>query len=591
MANSEKVIRLSIEDSGFSSTVNRLGDNMRRAFENLGLNDLLDEADQRFSNLGDKVKHIISEISSIQRLNRNELDEETERIQRGGGSDSEKQKEIQRLDKETEKQNRALDKLIDALDRFSKSAEKDANKPSKNESGASDEDEEGGGDEGGGDTGGRRGKKGKGIADILRNSLGGGSNSRMNLSLDNIPKSLENVATTLAKSLGGVGLAVAAAIAATAYLAKKGYDDMRDENKLRARFDLSDDFADTGRVARLGMSRKDFRDLALGISESRRSGFDIETQAIQRGTMMTAYGLQANQISGLDQFFKAGAGGQNVLDTNQQMDAIRTIQTILVRSDQQGLLGVSKGDFTMLPEKIAQVQGIMQMQFANNERVNANSAVNFIMAGQQIGGRFADQRAGEAFGRIDSSIKNPGGPGMRAFIFEMLRRANPGGSYTDIMGQMEGGATGENLQAILPSISKLPQGEMRRMVLFQLTKNWQDAIRLDQGGNLETMMQTLKQGPISSEQAQKQFGSTEKRSDKLVTEWDKTLKAIGNDVSEIGKHVAQGSEWLLKHPPSGIYSGYGESSSNLYEALNPSIYKKNTIIQGSPTGNQVQNSK
>lgn len=587
MGNVEKVIRLSVEDSGFSSAVNRMGDNMRQAFENMGLNDILQEADQKFTTLSEKIKFINQEIGQMKSANWDELADEMKNVRAGHGTDEDKNKEIKRLDTETEKQNKSLDKVVESLEKFTTKVEK---LPPRN--GEDDGENDGGGDEGdsggSGKGGGRTSRRSRGNAtDIIRNFLGNGRKSMGRVSLDNIPKSLENVATTMARSLGAVGIVVAAAIAAGAYLAKKGYEDLRDENKLRARFDLGDDFADTGEVGRLGMSRKDFRALALSTSETRRSGFDIESQAIQRGTLMNAYGLQAGQISGLDQFYRAGANGENTLDTDGQMDALRIIQSVLVRSDQQGLLGVSRGDFTMLPEKIAQVQGIMQMQFANNERVNGNSAVNFIMAGQQIGGRFGDQRAGEAYGRIDQSIKNPGGPGMRAFIFDMLRRANPSGSYTDIMGQMEGGATSENLQAILPTISKLPQGEMRRMVLFQLTKNWQDANRLDQSGNLESMLQTLKQQPISDAQAQKQFGTSRDRSDKLTTEWDKTLKTLGNDVSEIGKHVANGAEWLLKHPPSGIFSGYGENTGKLYE--NNDIYKKNTVIQGSATGNQVQN--
>ena len=141
----------------------------------------------------------------------------------------------------------------------------------------------------------------------------------------------------------------------------------------------------------------------------------------------------------------------------------------------------------------------------SGEKADSLSAVNFMSAGMRIGGRFGDDRAAEVYGRMNESIRNPSNPGMKAFIFEMLKRSNPGASFTDIQGMMENGATGDNLRAILPSISKMPQGEMRRMVLYRLTKNMQDAIRLDSAGSLDAMIKESNNKGVSSEEAQKRY--------------------------------------------------------------------------------------
>jgi hypothetical protein len=213
------------------------------------------------------------------------------------------------------------------------------------------------------------------------------------------------------------------------------------------------------------------------------------------------------------------------------------IADLLLRSEKNGILGVSGNDFSRLPEKISAIGDIMAMQRGNGETVDSNFATSMAIAGDKIGGRFGDDRLGESLGRIDSSIKNPTNGGMRAYIYQMLQRANPGGSYTDIMGQMENGASGENLKAILPQIAQMQQGEMRRMVLFQLTKNWQDAIRLDNSGSLEEMIKATNGMKSSDSDINAKFNSIKTRAEEGITNWDKLKTTITSGIQDAGREM------------------------------------------------------
>jgi hypothetical protein len=182
----------------------------------------------------------------------------------------------------------------------------------------------------------------------------------------------------------------------------------------------------------------------------------------------------------------------------------------------------------------------MAFQKASGEKVNSLDATNFMSAGGQIGGRFGDDRASEVYGRMNESIKNPGNAGMKAYVFEMLKKSNPNASFTDLQGMMENGASGDNLKAILPSISKMPQGEMRRMVLYQLTKNMQDAIRLDNAGSLPAMISSIGNKGTSSKNASNIYDTAMKRTETNLAAMDQLGKVIVNGFTDVGeKYIAR----------------------------------------------------
>lgn len=518
MAATEKVIRISVEDSGVSSKVQRIGQDIREAFADKGMTDILEEADKRFSDIREKIKFIKDELKTIRASNESEYGEEVKRISSKGGSAAAKNAEISRLDKNYNQEQKTLEKLIEALNKFKDKV--DPLKPIP---------------------GGGNGFNTNPYTNALKDLLSGnmiGAVSRVKNATESKLNDVEGIGTRLALAFGVATASVVGAVE----LLKRGNDDLRSENQLKRVYNSGTN-SDSEMVPNaVGLSRQEYNELKLRTGLSRRSGAGLASQTFDRALMRNSYGLNEQDFNGLDRFYRRDNNG-NMKDVSG-MDANRTILDILVRAEKQGLLGIGKNDFTMLPEKIGQVQAIMQMQSNNGERTNAAAAVNLMLAGNRIGGRFGDDRLHEAMGRIDGSIRNPSSPGMRAFMFNLLSKANPGSSYTDILGQMENGASKENLKAIMPSISQLPQGELRRMVLFQLTKNMQDAIRLDASGNLRTMLGQLDQNTIGDADVKRQSDVTGQRNMQFQTALDVTVNYLKNNLTDLGRAFADAVERL-----------------------------------------------
>lgn len=277
-----------------------------------------------------------------------------------------------------------------------------------------------------------------------------------------------------------------------------------------------------------GLSNSDLVGSGVRVAKSRGfGGENLAMDARNRKYLENAYSLSEGETGGLDRFYKYDK-------PESRRDGSMIIADLLLRSEKNGILGVSGNDFSRLPEKIASIGDILSMQRGNSERVDSNFATSMVVAGDKIGGRFGDDRLGESMGRIDSSIKNPGNAGMRSYIFQMLQRANPGSSYTDIMGQMENGASGDNLKAILPNIAQMQQGEMRRIVLYQLTKNWQDAIRLDASGNLNEMMKATNGMKSSKGDIDEKFNQVKTRSGEGLTNLDQWQNTIESAIEKAG---------------------------------------------------------
>jgi hypothetical protein len=572
----DKIIRISAEDNGVTEKVQRIGQSIREAFGKADMIDIIDEADKKFTTLGDKIKFIKEELENIKSTNVGAYNEEVSRLtdSRNGYSTGYVKPRLQALETGLTSDNKVIDDLVESLKNLNKNIEEGA-KNGEQEAIPGSKPKLISGDDS---------PYTSALRDLISGNVTGAKDRMLQHGMSQAGESLSGLGETLGKHLMTLGGLIAAGVSGAVLLARQGYEEQRGENQVRRGFDVDSDFGDSSFLSRVGLSRSEFREKALSIALSRRSGANMQTEALQRQTLENAYPIQDQDIAGFDRFYKMRNDG--TMSDKSGMDAVRTITDILARSERQGILGVSQQDFTMLPEKIGQVQAIMGMQFGNGERTNAADAVNMMLAGDKIGGRFSDSRLSEVMGRIDGSIKNPSGPGMRAFLFNQLRNANPGASYTDILGQMENGASGQNLQAILPTISNMPQGELRRMVLFQLTKNMQDAIRLDQSGNLGTMLNQLKQSPISDEEAGVKFGNITNRNDKLTTEWDRSVQWLKNELGNISQNVAKGVDWLFKHSPSSLLPNPIVPLSG--SPWQDNYFNENVITEGSPTGNQVK---
>lgn len=567
----EKVIRISAQDTGFGQAINRMAEDAKKALSNIGLDGLFEDVDKQFDKLEDKIKAIKAELAKENKEASEYFDT------RRGKATNDYAKRV--VDKDEGDYNKRSDKASSAIDKLTEALRKKVGT----------DDDSGGTDSGGG-------MVGRTIGRLIGRNVGGLLPGGMGQAVGNAGEAIGGRIAGGAAGAGGAGAggaggliaagAVAGVVVAVAAAMKMlygmGMDDWRKESEVSATFDINRDTfgrmarGGGGRASDFGLDNDDYKMQILRISKERGQAYDkngnyvAEDVAYNQLAIQKGYGLNDQEVGRFNKF--------NNQDTTQR-DASRIIVDLLSRSEKQGILGVSGRDFSRLPEKLDVMNTIMTQQKMSGEKVDSSTAIDLVMAGQKIGGRFGDDRAGEVFGRIGESIKNPDNPGMKAYMFEMLRRANPNASYTDIQGMMENGASRENLQAVLPEISKMPKGEMRRMMLYKLTKNWQDANRLDDTNGLDEMLGALKTGTISDVDAKKKFGETDVRVERNLAALDELGKIIKNNLTDFGeKYIARPindmSRGIGKGNAADINNAMGTLSGMPW--LHPGGYNGNT---------------
>lgn len=558
MAEAERRIRINItgDGSGLNKEFSRIQRDAKEAFKDIGLDRVLEKADKDFSKIQDRIKAVSQAFKDHKRDSDNEFSERTKKA-KDSFSARRVNEDKQDSDKVQEeawlKWQRLADYLKDALKNkkidelgniIKPPGDPDDPEPNK--------------------------KPTLGQRAFMRAIAGG----RLNLA----GGAHEAIAGEggLAESAGAgmVGLAIASSltIALAAAIGKSfqlGLEQYRTENEVSAKFDIYRPTFGTGEN-NLGLSTNDFQKFIYDQAKSRTSAQDIENISRVRLALEKARGVDTSDVQRFDSFRQQGS-----------QESGRIIVDILSRAEKGGILGISKSDFTLLPQKIEQVANIVAIQKGNSERVDSNAALNLISAGTRIGGRFGDDRASQAFGTIDSSIKNPGSAGMKAYVFEMLRRANPNASYTDLMGIQEGGASAANLKAILPSIAAMPEGEMRRMVLNQYTHNWQNAIRLDKGSNLQKLISGLHEGSITDTEFKKQVGGIDTVAEGKVDAISQINAHIKTWGAELGHAFVQTVDdvWHGKAtlPDIGSQIGYNLALDYAMKSASKSVVTKNVV--------------
>lgn len=567
----EKVIRISAQDTGFGQQINRMAEDAKKALSGIGLDGLFDQADKQFDKVQDKIKAISEELKKVSAKASEDFDSKRAA---GGGNDFYKKG----IDREQNDYNTRSDKAEQSFNKFSDAVRKKM-----------------GGDDGG--SGDSLNNSRNPAGDVLSKAFGkigrglGQGADRIIPGAGNILGGLgESGGSALGGAVGG-GMAggalaagaiagvVVAVFAAVKMLYGKGMDDWRTESKVSATFDIDRDTfgrggnGGKGGASDFGLDNKEYKEFILSVAKSRGSATNVEEVAYNQMTMQKAYGLSGQEASKFNSF--------NFQDVSKR-DSGTIIADILNRSEKQGILGVSGRDFSRLPEKLEQVGSIMSMQKASGETADSNTAIDLLMAGQKIGGRFGDDRASESFGRINESIKSPDNPGMKAYMYEMLRKANPDASYTDIQAKMENGASKENLQAILPEINKMPKGEARRMAYYKLTKNMQDAIRLDNSDGGDSIVDSLSQSSSSNEDIKKKFNDSKGRMEKNLAATDELYKVIGNALTDFGeKYVARPFNDFLR----GV--GQGNSTDIMKMFTMPAFFLSGAYDGNSGKGNAV----
>ena len=571
----EKVIRISGDATGFGNEINRAAKDAKEAFADIGLDEIFEKADRQFDNLQEKIQSISDEL----KREKQEADDLFQRRREEAGDDRDARKDnVNDQIDYNKRYSEALQKWQDFLDKLEEAIEK-ANQNANNGgnggggSGGNNNNNGGGGGGGGGNNnpnnpnnpnspnnpqnninlarllGSSGSTIGNAIGRILPGdvgrSLGGGLGNLLEMGGSRLGGSLA-ASGAAALPIAAVAGIVVAAVAALKMLYGMGQEDWRTESKVNTTFAINRDTFGKG-GDKFGLGNVEFKEFILAAAKSRGVATDIEDIAKKELMMMRGYGVNQQQAQAFDKYTFQNVTGKNSADI---------IVEILARSEKQGILGVSQNDFSRLPEKIEQVSSIMSFQKMSGEKVDSLSAMNFMTAGNQIGGRFGDDRASEVYGRMNESIRNPTSSGMKAYIFEMLKRANPGSSFTDIQGMMENGASSDNLKALLPQIAKMPQGEMRRMVLRQLTGgNQQDANRLDSAGNLSAMINALDQKGLSATDTQSKYDEAMKRTETNLAAMDQLGKIIENKLTDFGeKYIYRPFNDMIRGGMEGNYS-------------------------------------
>jgi len=548
----DKVLRFTAEDSGYGQTIDRMAGKLRTAFSNTGMADILQEADAKFTNFSDKIKYIKTQLNEVK--NQNELERKGEvgeaviENHRTGykRSDDAVQKEVSRA---YEKEERSINRLVESLDKLGEKVE--------------DADDH------------RSEQHVEEKQVLIAGRAGGGAREEGG-------SGLGLLGTSLATAIGfGLEQIASRILGAASNSISTGFDIARNELAINRQFqynsnDTNGEIVRNGatkgitrrdELSSLGMSKTDLIKLVSATAASRRSGDNISNEVFNRLELAGSYGISQESISGLDRFYRRQNGG-GIMDRSG-LDATSTISEILSRADRQGILGVSKNDFTMLPEKIGQVTSLMAQQYSRSERTDANAAINLMLAGQRIGGRFADDRSADTFGKLGEAISSPKGPGSRAFILEALRRANPGMSPLELEAQMQNGLSADNVKTIFPAIQHVRSREMRGRIFQQaFGLDAQSALRMADSGNLSSLMQQMGQQPGTPAELEAQRNAVRGRAVEHTTASDQLTSQFSNSVTSFGESVARFVNGIFRDP-------HPETTTEP---------KNNKVVSASPTG-------
>ena len=325
MADSEKRVRVSItgDASPLNKEFKRVQSDAKEAFSDLGLDKVLDKADKDFAKITDRIKS----INQVLKDHKKDTDTEfTNRIKSAPNAFAARRISEDKQDAE-KIQEEAWYKWQKLADYF-KDLLKDKKIDQEGNIIPPPEDPE------------QPKKLTLGQRVALRSIQGGRFNAAGGVQ--------EAVAGEggLAEAIGitGVaGLAIASAISAAlvAVIAKAGQQalkDLRVENRLEGKFRGGNLL---GKEQYDGLNQTELKEYILDQAKSRTSSENIEQISKQRLNLKYGYGLDDGSIQRFDQFRQQGS-----------TEGSRLISDILSRSEKGGILGVSKTDFTLLPQKI-----------------------------------------------------------------------------------------------------------------------------------------------------------------------------------------------------------------------------------------------
>ena len=480
-----KEIRITAVDAGFTTTIDRLSDDAKKKLEKSdpGLSELLNEAQAKFTDIGEQVRYIAEEINrliiprSTFQNERGDIRSEYEpHIQKAVSESNlseharlirERDKKLKQVDEDETKQIEENKRLAASMDRLREVIERDAkNQERKPIDQIEHEDKQQRKWLDFFESDNKEKTKEQLAQDMLHNhSLGqrvGGmvtqatGNSAIGQTIASGIAETGTIASIIALVTGAVFAGNELTNKSARAMGMSGYnvDDFdRKESESQNRFSNSNAAGGNLMSSAFGLSAAEYieRLPAIMQAQGRRDVADI---ALHQLGLERAYGLESGRLSKTDVFSRADNTVQN---------STAQIELFMQEAKKLDLFNMGKSggnDMTQLQEKIGIFERLVSAQASRQEIIDQRQSMRMIEMGGEVGGSFGDNRAGERLSSLDAAITNPQGGFREAYIWNQLHKANPNMDVFEIEKLKSQGLYGEgNLKALLGGVH--PMGKSK----------------------------------------------------------------------------------------------------------------------------------
>lgn len=354
-----------------------------------------------------------------------------------------------------------------------------------------------------------------------------------------------------AEVAGGLGLMTAGIAAAAAVVIgiaiKRGYEELRADKRVNAILDTGSmrdsygggyqDIINSG--GNLAYSRQDVRQMLLSASRGRLTGAGLGDLVERNMTLQRGYGLDEGEVGGLNKFFRSDTSGKNSSDI---------IIDILARSEKEGILGVSRGDFAGLPNAIKNVENILSYQRSKADTIDSTFGIALQVAGAKIGGAFGDDRGGQTITSLLQGLSQQSNPGLRALNLRLAQQAMPGATPYEL----ETGIRENNPAVVLKQLefARRIQGGGQSREMIERILDAQLGIKgskltdmMDKGG-IDTFINQLRNA-TTAEDRNKIIQEAGGRAANAVTNLDSLWTNLKNSLDALTEKMSQLADYAL----------------------------------------------
>lgn len=269
------------------------------------------------------------------------------------------------------------------------------------------------------------------------------------------------IANNPASALAGIPIVGAA----LAYAAMQGTNLQNQGNQFQAltgesyRSVGSPNSFGVGVGASFGMTRAQMLGVATELARAQGSADDIVKETTQVSALQKAFSLDQSVLMGTARLQQFDSNERGVSGDVQNF--IKVMQSTGQFED---------GDFTRLGELLEIGNQIAERQAATLENIDTDTNAEIIAQFQEVGGSFADRRAGERIQTINQALTDPGNDFMQALNYQVLRQQNPEASFFELQEMQEKGLAQEGMMSgTMEAIQQMAGGDQDLMM--QLVKS------------------------------------------------------------------------------------------------------------------------